>query len=70
MPACARIFFKIQYKVDIMIIYLHETNQHPRANHLGENNQKLKKGILTLSRPCVAVIYFHLFICILIGPFP
>ena len=38
-----------------MLIYLHATNQHPRSNHLGEMSQKLKKGIFTLSHPCVAV---------------
>ena len=38
-----------------MLIYLHATNQHPRLNHLGEINQKPKKGIFTLSHPCVAV---------------
>ena len=38
-----------------MLIYLHATNQHPRLNHLGEMNQKPKKGIFTLSHPCVAV---------------
>ena len=38
-----------------MLIYLHATNQHPRLNHLGEINQKSKKGIFTLSHPCVAV---------------
>ena len=38
-----------------MLIYLHATNQHPRLNHLGEINQKPKKGIFTLSHLCVAV---------------
>ena len=38
-----------------MLNYLHATTQHPKSNHLGEMNQKSKKGILTLSHPCVAV---------------
>ena len=42
-----------------MLIYLHATNQHPRLNHLGEMNQKPKKGISTLSHPCVAVIQVY-----------
>ena len=42
-----------------MLIYLHATNQHPRLNHLGEMNQKPKKGIFTLSHSCVAVLSPH-----------
>ena len=38
-----------------MLIYLYATNQHPRSNHLGEMSPKPKKGIFTLSHPCVAV---------------
>ena len=42
-----------------MLIYLHATNQHPRLNHLGEINQKPKKGIFTQSHPCVAVTLYY-----------
>ena len=37
-----------------MLIYLHATNQHSRSNHLGDGPNQ-KKGIFTLSHPCVAV---------------
>ena len=37
---CARIFFKIYHKVDIMLIYFYATNQHPRAK-----NQKWESSL-------------------------
>ena len=58
-----------QHKVDIMLIYLHATNQHPRFNHQGEMNQQPKTGIFTLSHPYVAVFWWF-FLKIFLKIFP
>ena len=34
-------------------------HQHPTSNHLGEMNKTTKKGIFTLSHPCMAVCYVY-----------